>query len=172
MEEIWKDIKGYEGYYQVSNLGNVKSLKRTIIRKRNDKTHQFPIKERMLKFDYSDGYKVVKLCKQGEKAYKVHRLVAEAFIPNPNNLPIINHKDETRTNNCVDNLEWCDNFYNCNYGTINDRRKKKRVLQIEKNITYSSLLEAEKQTGIQNGNISKVCNGVCDTAGGYHWQFV
>lgn len=109
MEEIWKDIPNYEGLYQISNLGRVKSLPR---KGTNTK------KERILKFAKSNkNYLIAILTKHNKRnAKSVHRLVAEAFIPNPNNFPQVNHKDENRHNNCVDNLEWCTNRYNCNYG--------------------------------------------------------
>ena len=119
MEEIWKDIKGYEGLYQVSNLGNVKSLSRVSIQ-----GHILPTK--ILKFGYNlQGYKIVGLHRDGSsKTRTVHRLVAEAFIPNSNNYPCINHIDENKQNNRVDNLEWCTYEYNNNYGTSTDRMRK------------------------------------------------
>ena len=109
-KEIWKDIDGYEGLYQVSNLGRVKSLHHN--------------KEKILKGSYnSKGYYFVKLCKNGiSKSIFVHRLVAQEFIPNPDNLPIVNHKDENPRNNNVDNLEWCTQKYNANYGTVRERQ--------------------------------------------------
>ena len=106
MEEIWKDIEGYEGYYQISNLGNVKSLARTIIRK--DGITRF-YKERIMdKRISTDGYYIAKLTvKRKSKCIGIHKLVAKAFILNPDNLPEVNHKDFDRKNNRVDNLEWC-----------------------------------------------------------------
>ena len=113
--EQWKDIEGYEGLYQVSNLGNVRSLK-----------FSGGNKVKLLKQNTTkEGYKRVGLCKNGKrKDYRIHRLVAMTFIPNPDNLPIINHKDEDKTNNNVKNLEWCTYEYNNNYGTRNERAGK------------------------------------------------
>ena len=111
MTEIWKDIKDYEGLYQVSNYGRVRSLDRydNVGRSRKGSI--------MTVTDNGKGYRAISLSKNGaRKTYKVHRLVAEAFIPNNDNLPQINHKDENRYNNHVDNLEWCSSKYNNNYG--------------------------------------------------------
>lgn len=113
--EIWRDIKGYEGLYQVSNLGRVKSLERYVkgiygLRK---------VQQKIISITRirTNGYMQVHLTKNGiAKTYQVHRLVAEAFIPNPHNLPIVNHKDENKINNCVWNLEWCTYSYNLTYG--------------------------------------------------------
>lgn len=120
--EIWKDIPEYEGLYQVSNLGRVKSLERTIIRKNGIKQ---TIVERIMKPQpNSMGYLRVLLCKNGNSVqFFVHRLVAFAFIPNnnPTEKTLINHKDENPLNNHVDNLEWCNHSYNLNYGTCKER---------------------------------------------------
>ena len=106
-KEIWADIVGYEGLYMVSSLGNIKSLKKGLIRKQSDN---------------GNGYKCISLYKNNKsKTFYVHRLVAQAFIPNPNNLPQVNHKDENPSNNCVNNLEWCDSKYNSNYGNHNKK---------------------------------------------------
>ena len=115
--EVYRDIEGYEGLYQVSNLGNVKSLKRLIKKGRKCSTIiEKPDLIMKLK-NHRSGYLCITLCKDGKrKMYQIHRLVALAFIPNPDKLPCINHKDENKTNNCVDNLEWCDRKYNNTYG--------------------------------------------------------
>ena len=115
MEEIWKDIEGYEGLYEVSSYGRVRSLGQFVNHNYGGDAYR---KGRILKPGLgSKKYLSVTLSKNGiQKQYSVHRLVAQAFIPNINNLPIINHKDEDRTNNSVDNLEWCDYKYNVNYG--------------------------------------------------------
>lgn len=129
MEE-WRDIIGYDGLYQVSNLGRIKRLSRTIV---SNNRSQFSVKEKILKLGtHKRGYKTIMLHKNKKhKLWLVHRLVALNFIPNPNNLPQINHKDEDKTNNCVENLEWCTNEYNAHYGTriyrCNCLRNKKRM---------------------------------------------
>lgn len=111
MTEEWRDVAGYEGLYQISNYGNVKSVARadTVGRKR---------KERLLtQTNSSWGYKCVKLCNgETQKTVRVHRLVADAFIPNPDHHPCVNHKDEDKNNNRADNLEWCSWRYNAIYG--------------------------------------------------------
>ena len=122
MREVWKDIKNYEKLYQVSNLGRVKSLSRFHYTGRG-KNNGYVTKEKILKQDISnDYYYQVSLCKNGKKKkVYVHRLVAGTFLKNINNYPCVNHKDENKLNNCVDNLEFCTHYYNNNYGT-----KKKR----------------------------------------------
>lgn len=118
-EEIWKDIEGYEGLYQVSNMGKVRSVDR--IDCTGHRLNGKILRPRM----NSGGYLLVNLHNEGEqKTFTVHRLVAQAFIPNPEGLPQINHKDEDKTNNIVDNIEYCDRKYNCNYGTRNERVAK------------------------------------------------
>ena len=112
MEEIWKDIKGYEGLYQVSNLGRVKSFNYMNTGKEKIKTPTLQKKYTMKQ----GGYLQTTLYKNNKsKTVLVHRLVAEAFIPNPDNLPQVNHKDYNKTNNCVENLEWCSAKYNSNH---------------------------------------------------------
>lgn len=127
MEEIWKDIVGYEGFYQVSNLGRVRSLDRYIeVTNKRGTLYRRPIKGKLLSLNSTDDdYISVALTKDNITIFpSIHRLVAQAFIPNPDNLPMVNHKDESRTNNCVDNLEWCTAKYNSNYGMRRERISK------------------------------------------------
>lgn len=189
-KEIWRPIKGYEGYYQVSNLGNVRSVDRVVIRS-NGRKYSRKSQIRKIRKDVG-GYLICDLCKNSKyKTIAVHRLVAQAFIPNPDNLPEINHKDEVKTNNCVfvnkdgsvdldkSNLEWCDSKYNKNYGTAIQRRAEKLsipVLQLDINTgrvisEYPSAREAERQLNISQGSISKCCNGKQKTAGGFKWKY-
>lgn len=127
MIEVWKDIKDYEGFYQVSNLGRVKSLSRSIHDSRGYMVH---LKEKIKKPSFDkNGYPQIGLCKNGTViTRKIHRLVAEAFISNPENKPEINHKDEDKTNNCVSNLEWVTEKENVNYGYGAKRRAKSNQL--------------------------------------------
>lgn len=127
MEEIWKDIEGYEGLYQVSNLGRIKSLGRTIERigqKGKSFKRTYPVK--ILKFGKDPkGYYRTSLALNGvNTTVKIHRIVAQAFIPNPNKLPQVNHIDGNKENNRVDNLEWCDNQENQDHAWKNGLRKK------------------------------------------------
>lgn len=122
MQEVWKDIKGYAGYYQVSNFGKVRSLDRTdnLGRKRKGKTLS-PILDKF-------GYCSVNLLKNSfAQKFKVHRLVANAFLENPSNYSEINHKDENKQNNYACNLEWCDRKYNMNYGSMTHDFHSKRA---------------------------------------------
>lgn len=173
--EEWRDIEGYLGLYQVSNFGRVKSLSRIVCEKTGKQKH---IKERILKPGYiRGGYLGVALhngC--GQKTFKIHRLVAKAFIPNPDNLPFINHKDENPQNNCVWNLEWCTHTYNINYGSCKTKmaeRKAKPVVQYDLNMNfiaeYPSIKEAEKALGIRH--ICDVCLGRYKQSSGYIWRY-
>lgn len=121
MKEEWKDIVGYEGYYKISNFGKVKSVDRV------DKSNHFRKgKELKLKTD-KNGYKIACLCNKNRRYVKVHRLVAMAFIPNPENLPQVNHKNEMKDCNYVWNLEWCTAKHNANYGTRTERISLKKI---------------------------------------------
>lgn len=162
MKEIWKPILGYENIYEVSNLGRIKSLKRKDISGR-------VIQERFLKFQKDkDGYLLVTLCKNGGKKHRVHKLVAQAFIPNPNYFECINHKDENRANNNMKNLEWCTHEYNVNYGNraynyIKTRGMK--VVCVNTGELFESLNEASRIYGIHASAISLCCRGNRNVAG-------
>ena len=166
MEE-WRDIKRYEGYYQVSNTGKVKSLERTV---RNGRGYKI-IPEKILEgYDNGNGYLYVKLCKEGKRnQYRINRLVAQAFLENPNSLPEVNHKDKNPKNNCVDNLEWCTRQYNVEYS------KAKAVIGINKVsgliLEFPSIMEAERQTGISNKHICDCLKGRRKSAKGYTWHY-
>jgi hypothetical protein len=184
VEEVWKDVPNFEGLYQVSNFGQVKSLAR-VLTLRDGRPQTKP--ERILKQATSrKGYKTVKLCNIGEEhTFQVHRLVAEAFIPNPDNLPQVNHKDEIKYHNFSSNLEWCTNDYNINYGTgllrgiqkrINGKLSK-AVLQFnllgKQLAEFPSVNEAARRLGNINRqcNIVACCNGSRETAYGYVWKY-
>ena len=160
--EEWRAIKGYEDLYQVSNLGNIRNTNGYI---------------RKLHKDGTRGYLKIILSKKSVcKSFYVHRLVAEAFIENPKNLPCINHIDECKTNNFVNNLEWCSYKYNNNYGTMQDRgheKLNKKVLMFDYSgkvlNEFKSISEALRQTGIKH--ISDCCHGRRLSAGGYLWKF-
>lgn len=172
---MWRDIENYEGLYQVNELGEVKSLPRM---KQNNLGYQ-QVNERLLaQVPDKDGYLRVCLSKNGQHVpVLVSRLVAGAFIPNPDGLPVVNHKDENKQNNNVDNLEWCTVKYNTCYGTGLQRAAMKQgrsVLQIKDGEIlgeYYSTQNASKQTGIPQANIYRVCRGKGNTAGGYQWRF-
>lgn len=174
--EIWKDIKGYEGLYQVSNKGRVKSLnyrrigKEGILKGRPDK----------------DGYLRIGLYKnKKQKPFYIHRLVAIAFLPNPNNLPQVNHKDENKENNHVENLEWCTSEYNNNYGSRNERasvsmkgkkhKLKKQILCIETGEIFDTSQDVINimfnGKGSQS-NIRNHLNGQRKSAYGYHFKYI
>ena len=172
MTEIWLPIEGYENLYEVSSLGRVRSLERTVTSK-NGVTQKFPGK--ILKPGVVRGYLMVELCKNGiRRSYYIHRLVSTAFIPNPNNLPQVNHLSEDKLNNSVENLEWCSAKENSNYGTRTKRSSEKRskpVLCVELNQIFPSLTEAAKQLCLSVGNISHVLVGRHKTTGGYHFEY-
>lgn len=173
MFEQWKDIKDLEGLYQVSNFGQIMSLNYR-------KTGRA---ELMKLIKNKKGYLTVMLHKNGEyKKFLVHRLVAEHFIPNPENLPFINHKDEDKKNNRFDNLEWCSNEYNSNYGTRNHRisstntngKLSKPVLQFtldgEFIREWPSMAECTRN-GFNQGCVCYCCQGKQKSAYGFKWCY-
>ena len=159
MEEKWKFIPGYDGYYKASTLGQIKSIER--IDCRGQKRKSMILKQRTDK----DGYKVLSLSKKGKnRLYLVHRLIAITFIDNPNNKPQINHINEDKTDNRTENLEWCTPKENTNHGTAIERRKRpKAVVAIEINtgteIEFSSVKET-KEFGFNRSQVSNCCNHV------------
>lgn len=177
VSEIWKDIKNYENKYQVSNSGRIKSLKKDIILKPSV---------------HYKGYLEVKLYKNNSsKVFKIHRLVASAFIPNPENKPQVNHIDGNKQNNCVDNLEWNTQSENqlhafrnkLNRGSmyakysINNPHSK-QVAQYDMNMNlikiWGSTMEAQRNLNINNSHISACCLNKKNykTAGGYKWKYI
>ena len=173
----WKPVVGYEGLYEVSNRGNVKSLPRKVaIFIKGTHSETFRPGASLKSYVTSNGREQVTLYKNGrEKHWNVHRLVALAFIPNPRNLPQINHKDENPLNNRVDNLEWCDAKYNGSYGTRPSKYMRKvtqYTIQGEKVATYNSLAEAADAVGCHYTQISHCCgNGKDKTAKGFVWRY-
>lgn len=176
MEEEWRDVVGYEGRYQVSNLGRVRKLnkQKTILRQHDNK-----------------GYFRCVLRKENKQIkYLVHRLVAQAFLPNPQGLPVINHKDENPSNNFIfindegdvvpekSNLEWCTLSYNNNYGTRNERigkSRSKRIVQLTTDgqivKVWNSMIEAQRN-GFDSGSICKCCKGKrLKTHHGFVWRY-
>lgn len=162
--EIWKDIKGWENLYKVSNYGNVYSCKSNIILKPTDK----------------NGYLAVKL--QNHKVKKtitIHRLVASAFIPNPNNKKEVNHIDCNKKNNCVSNLEWCTRQENHYHKCLNGLNKteqaveknKKPIILLNNNKRYGSMMDACRELGLDVSNVSNVCNHKLSHTKGYIFRF-
>ena len=171
-QEIWKDIPGYEGLYQVSSLGRVKSVSRVVVGKDN-KIHT--LKERILKpQDEHNGYLIVGLCKNGvAKMTLVHRLVAEAFISNVDLFATtVNHKNEIKTDNRVDNLEWMSGADNTRYSTFGSKHYfAKPVRCIETGQVFGCARDASRWLGLNNQSISEsIRRGY--RCGGYHWELI
>lgn len=157
--EIWKDIEGYNGFYQVSSCGRVRSKNKILKPQKNGRGY------------YRVGLK--------GRLFFVHRLVAKHFVDNPNGYPLVNHKDENKTNNCADNLEWCTNLYNIHYGSANEKLRKtlkrKPVRQILPNgeeVIWESTRAVERETGYSHTNIAKCCKGIYKTAYKCRWEYV
>lgn len=167
MEEIWKNVRGYEGLYQVSNLGNVRSSRRNIILKQS-------------KYSKYNQVNLYKNCVR--RTFNVHRLVATAFLNNPNNYECINHIDENKRNNVVSNLEWCSKKYNVNYGSGNKKssniRSKYKIIQrtLDGKIikTWNNVWELREDMSLTNNKIwliRKNCRRQSKTAYGYVWEY-
>ena len=167
--ELWKPIKGYEGYYEVSNLGNIRSVDRMV---KHSKGGMRVYKGSILTPTLNvDGYETVHLSKFNVSRMKrVHRLVAEAFIPNPNNLPTVNHKDENKMNNSAENLEWMSIADNIKYSCC----KSINQLSIDGEFirNWDSASEVSKELNFNASNILRCCKGLRKSAHGYKWCYV
>lgn len=184
MEE-WRTIKDFENY-EISNMGRVRSLPHVVTQKtRNGGTAVHTYEGRIMTPSKTKGYYKVGLPKDGRNYNKqIHRLVAEAFIPNPDNLPVVNHKDENPLNNAVENLEWCTVKYNSNYGTVRERlkeklrnnpKKSKPVAQYTLDGELVKIWPSTKETG-RNGycqsSVNNCCLGKYKAYKGYKWQYL
>lgn len=164
MKEVFKDIPGYEGLYQVSNLGRVKSLNYRHTRKEKIMTPQ----------NNGHGYLHIKIYNNNKRhCYYVHRLVAQTFIENPDNLPQVNHKDLNRQNNKVSNLEWCSIEYNNTYAEKHRKIAKKVGCYKDGKLikVYDAIRDAKKD-GFHHSNISSVLKGKSKSAYGYQWKYI
>ena len=159
MEKLWKEIPDTGGKYLISTDGKVMAISRRV---KFGNVYRWTKTKLLTPRDNGKGYLELEFL--GKHRY-IHRLVAEAFIPNPQNLPQVNHKDENKSNNCVENLEWCDRVYNTNYGTGIERSKGKRfgdrfvVINLDTGEVYQTPKDASRATGIHNDSISRVCKG-------------
>lgn len=183
-EEIWKDVVGYEGFYMVSNLGNVRSMERVVERNngRNLNIRTKPMKNH----PHKGGYLKVRFCVNYKfKGMFVHRLVAEAFISNPLGLPQVNHKNSIRDDNRVENLEWCtareNTIHGYKYGNHKGKKgaesfHKKAVAMFDMDWnfirSYVTMQEASKDTGTHFTNMTSCCRGNRTNAGGYRWMYL
>lgn len=184
---VHKQVVGYEGLYEVDQFGRVYGIDRTKTVVDNERIYEKPIAGRQMKQSiHTKGYKTVSLTKNGStKTVFVHRIVAEAFLPNPNNLPMVNHKDEDKTNNFIDNLEWCTASYNRTYGKaverqakkIRGRESEKKIAVIQKDMNgeflnwFDSLTKASENVNGSTSSISAVCKGKRKMAYGYLWEY-
>lgn len=166
--EFWVPVKGYEGLYEVSQSGQVRGTKR-------QGTNGNPLKAQR----HKNGYLTVELCRNGKrKGALVHRIVAEAFLDNPYRLPCVNHKDENKENNAVENLEWCSYSYNNTYGTAAIRRIAtigrpcRGVWPDGEERTYKNCADAGRDLNLSQGSIWGCCNGRWKTSGGAEWSYI
>ena len=188
MNEIWKPINGYEGKYEVSSFGRARSLDRYQQRTdyRSGKRYQTFKAGKILKpIKCNSGYMRVSIIEDAtHRGMKLlHRMVAEAFIPNPDNLPEVNHKNEDKTDNRVENLEWCDHSYNTTYNDLQARRynngggrRKRPVEQLTMQgqfvARFDSVTEAAEAVGTSVAHIWNVCDGRQKSSCGYRWRYV
>ena len=173
-KEVWKDIKGYEGFYQVSNMGRIRSL--------DHETSGKKYKGKILSTNVTVGYPIVRLSKgENKTSERVHRIVAKTFIENPDNLPEVNHLDGNKNNNCVENLEWCSSRENKIHAWVTGLTKKPPtspmipVTQIYDGCAianYISITVAATLLSISSEDICKCCKGKRKTAGGYEWKYM
>lgn len=195
--EEWRPVKGYEGLYEVSSFGRVRSVDRNV-RYVNGNIHHRKGKF-LSQYIRPDGYVQIEISKDNNKRQvTAHRLVAEAFIPNPDNLPQVNHRNEDKTANYPDNMEWCNSKYNNNFGTKPQRISKKLSGRNHTNVSilkmretkrskmkpvlqytldgefvaeYESQRAAQRQTGTNESHIGRCCRGECNYAGGFIWRY-
>lgn len=178
MNEIWREICGYEGYYQISNLGRIRSLSRTIIINGNYGKYIRNIKGKILSVIYDkDGYQTITLSKDGKEVkHKIHRLVAITFIPNPNNYKQVNHINGIKSDNCYLNLEWCDNAYNQIHAYKNGLKTTNRIacidLETNKIIKiFPSLPSIKNELNVDLSTVIKVCKNKRNKHKGYKWKY-
>lgn len=177
MMEVWKDIKNFEGMYQISNMGNVRSLNRVTYNKNGTKVNRVgKIKKQTID---NLGYFHVRLSKDSQtKTFRIHQLVAQAFIDNPNNYRCINHIDEDKTNNSIENLEWCSSKYNLEYSGNTKKAcnsNKKQVLQydLKGNLIkeWESLKSIELELKYSHSAVGQCCRGNTKSSHGYVWKY-
>ena len=190
MKEIWKDIEGYEGLYQISNLGKVRSLDRFIVKK-NGSIQKYKGRI-LLASDDMHGYDHVSLSKGSSvKKKKIYRLVAETFIENPDKLKVVNHIDGNKSNNCVSNLEWCSSAVNNKHAwetglkkSSNKQKekasmfiklgknKKRHIICKETGVVFDSIRKAEKEMNINHSRICTVLSGKQESVKGFHFEYI